>query len=87
MEKGEGDWHSNVLIAQVSMRRLFEFPFEEIVLKAQGSHYPTKALIQWLLHEGQQLEGVSVVKLQGLCDYWNKTMGQENGVIMFPPLP
>ena len=87
MEMGEGDWHTNVVIAQVSMRRLFEFPFEEIVLKAAQSHYPTKALIQWLLHEGQKVEGLSVVKLHGLCDYWNETMGEEKGVITFPPLP
>jgi hypothetical protein len=86
MEKGEGDWHANVVIAQVSMRRLFDFPFEEIVLKAEQSHYPTKALIQWLLHEGQMIEGVSSVKLQGLCDYWNENLGQEEGSITFPPL-
>ncbi|MFP3869406.1 MAG: hypothetical protein ACLFVT_00815 [Syntrophobacteria bacterium] len=86
MEKGEGDWQAQVATAQKSMQRLFDFPPEEILLQAEQSHYPTKALIQWLLHEGQRIPGIGLVKLQGLCHCWNEKMGKERGAITFPPM-
>lgn len=83
MEKGEGDWYANARIAQQSIQRLFDFPPEDIVSEARQSHYPTKALVKWLLYEGEKIEGVSVASLEGLCAYWNENMGEE-GFIDFP---
>jgi hypothetical protein len=69
MERGEGNWENLLRTAQESMRLLYEFPPGEIVRKAEESHYPTKPLIKWLLFEGQRITGISVDRLQGLCDY------------------
>ena len=87
MEKGEGDWYTLVVLAQNSMKRLMEFSPEEILAEVLQSSYPPKALLNWLLHEGQRIEGVSVVKLQALCEYWNENLGEERGFVQFPPLP
>jgi hypothetical protein len=87
MEKGEGDWFTMVLIAQQSMRRLMDFSPEEVITEILHSTYPPKAMLNWLLHEGQKVEGVSVVKLQALCDYWNEELGEQRGLVNFPPLP
>lgn len=87
MEKGEGDWYTLVVIAQQCIKRLMDFSPEEIVKQALQASYPPKAMINWLLHEGQKIEGVSLVKLQGLCDYWNEVLGEQKGFVHFPPLP
>jgi len=86
MERGQGDWYTQVVIAQQSIRRLMDFSPEEIVSELLQSSYPPRAMINWLLHEGQKIEGVSVVKLQDLCDYWNDAVGEERGFVQFPPL-
>jgi hypothetical protein len=86
MEKGEGDWDTLVVMAQNSIKRLMDFSPEDIVTEVLQSNYPPKALFNWLLHEGQRIEGVSVVKLQVLCDFWNEKFGDERGFVQFPPL-
>jgi hypothetical protein len=86
MEKGEGDWYTMVVIAQQSIRRLMDFSPEEVINEILQSTYPPKAMLNWLLHEGQKIEGVSVVKLQALCDHWNEELGDQRGRMHFPPL-
>jgi hypothetical protein len=87
MEKGQGDWDTLVVIAQQSIRQLMDFSPEDITREILQSRYPPKAMFNWLLHEGQKIEGVSGAKLQSLCDYWNDAVGEERGFLRFPPLP
>ena len=87
MEKGQGDWYTLVVIAQQSIRQLMDFSPEDITGEILQSRYPPKAMVNWLLHEGQKIEGVSAAKLQSLCDYWNDVVGEKRGFVRFPPLP
>ncbi|UCG11086.1 MAG: hypothetical protein JSU72_11000 [Deltaproteobacteria bacterium] len=84
MERGEGDWNQQVLMMQAAIRQLVNFSPEDILSEAEQSRYPTKAMVKFLVYEGQRIEGVSVVKLQGICDYWNETMAAEQGLVTFP---
>ena len=87
MTVGVEDWYTMVVIAQQSIKRLMDFQPEEIIAEILQSTYPPKAMLNWLLHEGQKIEGISVVKLQALCDYWNEELGEQRGLVHFPPLP
>ena len=76
LETGAGDWETNVQTVQAGMLMLLDFPPEEIIRMAEGSRYPAKALIAWILYEAGRIELADKAKLKGLRDCWMR--GQQS---------
>lgn len=78
LEGGQHDFEIQAETAMAGIILLMEHPVEAIFEKLEESRYPTRALVAWLVYEGQKTEFVDPLKLKELMAYWkNRQAGME----------
>ena len=87
MEIPEGDLNLKIQTVMAGVELLFECPSEEILLAAQNSNISTRALVSWLVYEGERLQGVPNDAVEKLRLLYEAGCPAGEGLLAGPPTP
>ena len=78
-----GDYNLKLTTIGAGVELLFEHPAEEILRELETSDISTRALVSWLVFEGNRLNDVDDAAVQSLRAQYESTFGEK--VLAAPP--
>lgn len=85
VQRPGGDPALKLATVRAGVELLFEFPAPEILDQVERSPLPTRALVSWLVFEGDRLPGVAPASVAALRRLYEATCPPDQGIIPPPP--
>ena len=87
MSQQGGDWDLKLDTVKAGVELLFEYPAADILEQVERSTLPmpTRALVSWLVFEGERLRGVDQAVVRELREIYEATCLPGQGIIPPPP--
>lgn len=85
MQTEEGDHALKLATVMAGVELLFEFSAADILDQVEGAVLPVRALVSWLVYEGNRLEGVDPDRVAELRALYEATCPPGQGIIPPPP--
>ncbi|PLX41009.1 MAG: hypothetical protein C0608_07100 [Deltaproteobacteria bacterium] len=85
METREGDYNLKLETVMAGVELLYECPVEEILQHAAAATIPTRALVSWLVFEGERLCGVPNSAVEALRAAYEAKAPVGEGILKGPP--
>lgn len=83
MQAPGGDYDLKLATVRAGVELLFEFPAADILLQVKTSAMSTRALVSWLVFEGERLPSVDRLAVEELRELYEATCPSGEGII--PP--
>ncbi|GAB4256857.1 MAG: hypothetical protein Kow0092_03230 [Deferrisomatales bacterium] len=80
-----GDYSLKLETVSAAVVLLFEHPAHEILEQVEGSPLPTRAVVSWLVFEGDRLPEVAPEPVRALRELYEATCPPGQGIIPPPP--
>ena len=85
VQRPEGDYGLKLETVTAGVELLFEFPAREILEQVEQSSLPTRAIVSWLVFEGDRLPRVGAPAVRALRELYESTCPPGQGIIPPPP--
>lgn len=85
VQRPGGDPTLKLATVRAGVELLFELPAPDILDQVERSPLPTRAVVSWLVFEGDRLPGVEPAAVAALRDLYEATCPPDQGIIAPPP--
>lgn len=86
VNRPDGEYDLKLRTVRAGVQLLFEFPAEDILERVEGSSLPTRAIVSWLVFEGDRMSEVDTEAVNALRDLYESRCPAGEGIIP-PPQP